>query len=39
VAEGGHGLYLVDQLASRWDYIRDTAGLTTWFEVCAEPAS
>ncbi len=39
VVEDGHGLYLVDQLATRWDYIRDTAGLTTWFEVRAEPPS
>ena len=36
-AEGGHGLRLVDRLAARWDYCRDTAGLTTWFVVCAEP--
>ncbi len=36
-AEGGHGLQLVDRLAARWDYCRDTAGLTTWFVVCAEP--
>ncbi len=36
-AEGGHGLQLVDRLAARWDYRRDTAGLTTWFVVCAEP--
>ena len=38
-AEGGHGLHLVDRLAARWDYCRDTAGLTTWFVVCAEPPS
>ena len=38
-AEGGHGLRLVDRLAARWDYRRDAAGLTTWFEVCAEPPS
>ena len=38
-AEGGHGLQLVDRLAARWDYCRDTAGLTTWFVVCAEPPS
>jgi anti-sigma regulatory factor (Ser/Thr protein kinase) len=38
-AEGGHGLRLVDRLAARWGYRRDAAGLTTWFEVCAEPPS
>jgi anti-sigma regulatory factor (Ser/Thr protein kinase) len=38
-AEGGHGLHLVDYLAARWDYRRDAAGLVTWFEVRAEPAS
>ena len=38
-AEGGHGLQLVDRLAARWAYRRDTAGLTTWFVVCAEPPS
>jgi serine/threonine-protein kinase RsbW len=38
-AEGGHGLQLVDRLAARWDYYRDTAGLTTWFVIRAEPPS
>jgi anti-sigma regulatory factor (Ser/Thr protein kinase) len=38
-AEGGHGLHLVDRLSARWDYCRDTAGLTSWFVVCAEPPS
>jgi anti-sigma regulatory factor (Ser/Thr protein kinase) len=38
-AEGGRGLWLVDQLADRWAYRRDAAGLVTWFEVSAEPPS
>ena len=37
-AEGGHGLFLVNSLAYRWGYLPDAAGLTTWFEVCAEPS-
>ncbi len=39
VAEGGRGLRLVDALAARWGYRCDAAGLTTWFEVWAEPPS
>ena len=39
LAEGGRGLRLVSDLAARWDYRRDAAGLVTWFEVGAEPPS
>lgn len=28
---GGHGLRLVQQLASHWDYVRDASGTTVWF--------
>ena len=39
MAEGGHGLHLVDRLAARWGYHCAAAGLVTWFEVCAEPSA
>ena len=32
-AAGGHGLFLVEQLAARWGYRRDGAGTTVWFQV------
>jgi anti-sigma regulatory factor (Ser/Thr protein kinase) len=32
-ASQGHGLFLVEQLASRWGYLRDAAGTTVWFEL------
>ena len=32
-AAQGHGLFLVEQLASRWGYLRDMAGTTVWFEL------
>ena len=35
VTEHGHGLCLVRDLAARWGYHRDDAGLVTWFEVRA----
>jgi len=35
VTEHGHGLCLVSDLAARWGYHRDDAGLVTWFEVRA----
>jgi anti-sigma regulatory factor (Ser/Thr protein kinase) len=34
----GHGLYLVQQLAAQWGYLRDTAGTTVWFHLVMEPA-
>ena len=33
---GGYGLYLVEQLADRWGWSRDTSTLV-WFEVSAAP--
>src|ERR1700730_16224363 len=32
-AAEGHGLFLVQQLASRWGYLRDSAGTTVWFRL------
>jgi anti-sigma regulatory factor (Ser/Thr protein kinase) len=32
-AAQGHGLFLVEQLASRWGFLRDGAGTTVWFEL------
>ena len=29
----GHGLFLVEQLAARWGYRQDDAGMTVWFQV------
>ena len=37
LAEQGRGLWLVKDLAARWDFRRDRDGLVTWFEVGAEP--
>ncbi len=34
-AAGGHGLFLVEQLAARWGCVRDGAGTTVWFQVAA----
>jgi anti-sigma regulatory factor (Ser/Thr protein kinase) len=35
-AADGHGLYLVQQLAAQWGYLRDPAGTTVWFHLAAE---
>jgi anti-sigma regulatory factor (Ser/Thr protein kinase) len=35
LAAGGHGLYLVQQLAAQWGYLRDPAGTTVWFHLAA----
>jgi len=32
-ASHGHGLFLVEQLAARWGYLRDAAGTTVWFQL------
>ncbi|MBV9446339.1 MAG: ATP-binding protein [Streptosporangiaceae bacterium] len=32
-AADGHGLFLVQQLASQWGYLRDPAGTTVWFHL------
>jgi hypothetical protein len=34
-AAEGHGLFLVQQLASQWGYLRDPAGTTVWFQLPA----
>ena len=34
-AAEGHGLFLVDHLASQWGYLRDTASTTVWFHLPA----
>jgi anti-sigma regulatory factor (Ser/Thr protein kinase) len=34
-AANGHGLYLVQQLAAHWGYLRDGAGTTVWFHLAA----
>jgi anti-sigma regulatory factor (Ser/Thr protein kinase) len=34
-AAEGHGLFLVQHLASQWGYLRDSAGTTVWFELPA----
>ena len=36
-AANGHGLYLVQQLAAQWGYLRDPAGTTVWFHLVAQP--
>lgn len=35
-AADGHGLYLVQQLAAQWGYLRDPAGTTMWFHLAGE---
>jgi anti-sigma regulatory factor (Ser/Thr protein kinase) len=35
-AADGHGLYLVQQLAAQWGYLRDPAGTTVWFHLAAD---
>jgi anti-sigma regulatory factor (Ser/Thr protein kinase) len=34
-AADGHGLYLVQQMAAQWGYLRDPAGTTVWFHLVA----
>jgi anti-sigma regulatory factor (Ser/Thr protein kinase) len=34
-APDGHGLYLVQQMAAQWGYLRDPAGTTVWFHLVA----
>ncbi|HYK27287.1 MAG TPA: ATP-binding protein [Streptosporangiaceae bacterium] len=33
----GHGLFLVQTIADQWGYLRDDAGTTVWFWICAVP--
>jgi anti-sigma regulatory factor (Ser/Thr protein kinase) len=37
LAGEGQGLYLVQQLATRWGYLRDQAGTTVWFHMATGP--
>ena len=32
-AADGHGLFLVQQLAAQWGFLRDPAGTTVWFHL------
>ena len=34
----GQGLFLVEQLAARWGFLRDPAGTTVWFHLQAGPS-
>jgi anti-sigma regulatory factor (Ser/Thr protein kinase) len=34
-AADGHGLYLVQQFAAQWGYLRDASGTTVWFHLPA----
>lgn len=34
-AASGHGLFLVQQLAAQWGYLRDPSGTTVWFHLAA----
>lgn len=34
-AAEGHGLFLVQQLAAQWGYLRDPVGTTVWFHLPA----
>jgi serine/threonine-protein kinase RsbW len=40
-AAEGHGLFLVQHLATEWGYLKDTAGTTVWFHLptAGEPAA
>ena len=31
LAQNGHGLYLVQQMAAQWGFLRDSGGTTVWF--------
>jgi len=32
-AQNGHGLYLVQQMAAQWGFLRDPGGTTVWFHL------
>jgi hypothetical protein len=34
-AADGHGLFLVQNLAAQWGYLREPAGTTVWFHLAA----
>ena len=33
LAQNGHGLYLVQQMAAQWGFLRDPGGTTVWFHL------
>ena len=33
MAQHGHGLYLVQQMAEQWGFLRDAGGTTVWFHL------
>jgi anti-sigma regulatory factor (Ser/Thr protein kinase) len=33
MAQNGHGLYLVQQMAAQWGFLRDPSGTTVWFHL------
>jgi anti-sigma regulatory factor (Ser/Thr protein kinase) len=37
-AAEGHGLFLVQHLATEWGYLKDSAGTTVWFHLPTAPA-
>lgn len=37
LAGEGQGLYMVQQVAAQWGYLRDPAGTTVWFRMAASP--
>ncbi len=39
LAGEGQGLFLVQQMAAQWGYLRDNAGTTVWFYLAAPPPS
>jgi len=36
-AANGHGLYLVQQMATQWGYLRNLDGTTVWFHLATQP--
>jgi anti-sigma regulatory factor (Ser/Thr protein kinase) len=35
MAQNGHGLYLVQQMAAQWGFLRDAGGTTVWFHLAS----
>jgi anti-sigma regulatory factor (Ser/Thr protein kinase) len=38
LAQHGHGLHLVQQLAAQWGFLRDSGGTTVWFHLAGDAA-
>jgi anti-sigma regulatory factor (Ser/Thr protein kinase) len=38
LSPNGHGLFLVQQLSTRWGYLRDPGGTTVWFHLAGTRA-